>query len=239
MAQHRLRGFITFGLIQLALSLFAPTLYAQTGPTVSGVSPNYGLPGTAITITGTNFGATQGTSTVYLQSTATHANTTLTPTSWNNTQIGSAIPSGMANGTYWVNVTVGGVASSGVVVYTVGNPPLISGVSPNYGPPGTAVTINGTNFGATQGSSTVYITNISTRAVTQLTPTSWSNAQVATSIPSGTANGAYWVNMTVGGLVGINVITYTVGNPPLINKLSPAYGPVGTVVTISGTNFGA
>ena len=58
-----------------------------------------------VTITGANFGATQGTSTVKFNGTAA------TPTSWSATSIVAPVPTGATTGN--VVVTVGGVASNG------------------------------------------------------------------------------------------------------------------------------
>ena len=59
---------------------------------------------------------------------------------------------GATSGT--VVVTVGGLASNGVS-FTVTVSASITSLSPTSGPVGTAVTITGTNFGATQGTSTI------------------------------------------------------------------------------------
>jgi hypothetical protein len=59
-----------------------------------------------VTISGANFGATQGSSTV------TFNGTTATPTSWSATSIVAPVPAGATTGN--VVVTVGGVASNGV-----------------------------------------------------------------------------------------------------------------------------
>jgi len=64
------------------------------------------LVGASVTITGANFGATQGTSTVKFNG------TTATPTSWSATSIVAPVPAGATTGN--VVVTVGGVASNGV-----------------------------------------------------------------------------------------------------------------------------
>src|SRR5579864_3246893 len=120
----------------------------STAPSISGVSPTSGAVGTAVTISGANFGATQGTSTVKFNGTAA------TPTSWSATSIVAALPSGAT--TENVVVTVGGVASNGVsFTVTTAAAPSISGVSPTSGAVGTSVTISGANFGSTQGTSTV------------------------------------------------------------------------------------
>jgi hypothetical protein len=93
---------------------------------------------------------------------------------------------------------------------------------------GTQVTITGTNFGS---SGTVTFNN--TTAAT----TSWSATSIATSVPSGATTGS--VVVTVGGLTS-NGVNFTVGAPaPNITNLNPNSGPVGTPVTITGTNFGS
>jgi hypothetical protein len=74
--------------------------------TISSLSPTSGAVGTAVTITGTNFGSSQGTSTVTFNGVAA------TATSWSATSIATTVPSGATTGN--VVVTVGGVASNGV-----------------------------------------------------------------------------------------------------------------------------
>jgi RHS repeat-associated protein len=80
-------------------------------PSIKSLSPSLGPVGASVTITGTNFGATQGTSTV------TFNGTTGTPTSWGATSIVVPVPSGATTGN--VVVTVSGVASNGMN-FTVG-----------------------------------------------------------------------------------------------------------------------
>jgi hypothetical protein len=79
---------------------------AQSAPAITSLSPNSGTLGTAVTITGTNFGSSQGSSTV------TFSGTAGTATSWSPTSIVVRVPTGATTGN--VVVTVGGVASSGV-----------------------------------------------------------------------------------------------------------------------------
>jgi hypothetical protein len=78
-----------------------------TSPSIASLSPTFGPVGTPMTITGANFGASQGTSTV------TFNGTLAAPaSSWGPTSIGVVVPSGATPGN--VVVTVGGVASNGV-----------------------------------------------------------------------------------------------------------------------------
>ena len=114
--------------------------------TVMGLSPTSGAVGTTVTISGTNFGSSQGTSTVTFNGTAG------TPTSWSASSIVLPVPSGATTG--GVVVTVGGIAST-ALTFTVGSTPSISSLNPTSGAVTTSVTITGTNFGASQGSSTV------------------------------------------------------------------------------------
>jgi hypothetical protein len=76
-----------------------------TGPQISSLSPTSGSVGTAVTITGTNFGSTQGTSTVTFNGTAAAA------TNWSSTKIVAPVPSGATTGN--VVVTVAGQDSNG------------------------------------------------------------------------------------------------------------------------------
>ena len=126
--------------------------------------------GASVTITGTNFGATQGTSTVKFNGTAA------TPTSWSATSIVVPVPTGATTGNLVVHAS--GVDSNGIS-FTVLPTPSITSLSPTSGAVGTSVTITGTNFGSTQGTSTV------TFSGTTATPTSWSATSIVTPVPAG------------------------------------------------------
>jgi hypothetical protein len=193
----------------------------STGPSITSLSPTSGLVGTAVTITGTNFGSTQGT--------VTFNGTTATPTNWNATSIAVTVPSSATTGN--VVVTVGGIASNGAS-FTVNTPaPNITGINPTSGLVGTAVTITGTNFGSTQGTSTVTFNG------TKGTPANWNATSIAVAVPSGATTGN--VVVTVSGIAS-NGVTFTVSTPaPNITNLNPTSGVVGTAVTITGTNFGS
>ena len=116
-------------------------------PSITSLNPTSGLVGATVTITGANFGATQGTSTVKFNGTAA------TPTSWSATSIVAPVPAGATTGN--VVVTVGGVASNGSSFTVTVPAPSITSLNPTSGLVGASVTITGANFGATQGTSTV------------------------------------------------------------------------------------
>jgi hypothetical protein len=75
-------------------------------PVITSVSPASSAAGAPITITGTNFGATQGSSRLTFNGAAA------TPTGWSATSIVSPVPAGATTGN--VIITVDGVASAGV-----------------------------------------------------------------------------------------------------------------------------
>jgi uncharacterized protein (TIGR03437 family) len=75
-------------------------------PAITNLSPTSGTVGTTVTITGTNFGTTQGTSTVKFNG------VTATVSSWSATSIVVLVPASAITGN--VVVTVGGVSSPGV-----------------------------------------------------------------------------------------------------------------------------
>src|SRR5947207_11974658 len=102
--------------------------------------------GAAVTITGTTFGSTQGSSTVKFNG------TTATVTSWGASSIGVPVPSGATTGN--VVVTVSSQASNGVN-FTVVPAPSITTLSVSTGAEGATVTITGSNFGSSQGTGTV------------------------------------------------------------------------------------
>jgi hypothetical protein len=84
-------------------------------PSITSVSPNAGSAGTSVTITGSNFGPTQGNSSVSFNGTPG------VPTSWSNTQVIVPVPSGATTGN--VVLTVPGGASNGVSFTVTGSAP--------------------------------------------------------------------------------------------------------------------
>jgi hypothetical protein len=195
--------------------------FTVTAPSITSLSPVTGGAGTSVTITGTGFGISQGTSSVQFNGT-----TATTITSWSATSIKASVPTGATTGN--VVVTVGGMASAGTP-FTVTAPSLTS-LSPTSGALGASVTITGTGFGTTQGSSTVQFNGTSATTIT-----SWSATSIKASVPTGATTGN--VVVTVGGMAS-NGKSFTVKPTPSIGSLSPTFGAVGISVTISGANFG-
>ena len=77
-------------------------------------------------------------------------------------------------------VTVGGMASNGVTFTVNANAPSITSLNPTSGTVGTSVTITGTNFGASQGSSTVTFNG----TPAPMPAPAWSATSIVVAVPS-------------------------------------------------------
>ena len=194
---------------------------ATAAPMISSLSPASGTPGTTVTIKGVNFGLVRALSTV------TFNGLTASPSSWGAGSIVVQVPAGATSGP--VVVKVSGVSSNGAQ-FTVGQSLQITGLSPISGAVGTVVTISGTGFGATQGSSTVRF------GFAIATPTSWSNSSISVVLPAGATSGI--VTVTVGG-ASARAGAFSVVPGPSISSLSPASAAVGSSITVAGSNFGS
>jgi RHS repeat-associated protein len=190
-------------------------------PFVASLSPVAGAVGTSVTINGTSFGSTKGTSTVTFNGTAASS-----VTSWSNTKIVAVVPTTITTGP--VVVTVNSVASNSNVVFTAYNP-VINSVTPPAAPVAGQVTLSGYGFGATQGSSTVQINGLAAYAMT------WSNTNILVSVPQHATSGP--VTLTMNGVTS-NGVSLTVLETPTITGVSPSSGPLSSSVTVSGTGFG-
>jgi hypothetical protein len=95
-----------------------PTLPPPPAPGILKLSPLSGFPGTPVTITGVNFGATQGASTV------TFNGVSAAVTNWSAGSITAIVPAGATTGS--VIVTVGAMSSNGVSFTIPTCPPPIS-----------------------------------------------------------------------------------------------------------------
>ena len=207
-------------------------------PTITGISPTYGLPGTSIIISGTGFGSSQGNGYVFVIPGVSDPSLNTWPVaSWSDTQVVVTVPSNMPLGGELINVNVNGTPSVGVYPFDVGIPPLVAGTSPSFGGPGTIVNIHGSNFGQTQGGS--YVNLLSSANLMSWPVISWSDTQIVAQVPSNMPLTGGFINVFANGFFSIGVVPFTVGTPPLLSGVSPTYGSPGTVVDIYGSNFGS
>ncbi|WP_201987385.1 IPT/TIG domain-containing protein [Hymenobacter rubidus] len=105
--------------------------------------------------------------------------------------------------------------------------PTVTGVSPTSGSVGTVVTVTGNNF---TGATSVRFNGI-TASFSGVTATS-----IIATVPGGATTGPISV-VTPGG-TGVSATTFVVNPVPVISSFTPTRGYEGTVVTLTGTNFG-
>ncbi|HEV8429954.1 MAG TPA: IPT/TIG domain-containing protein [Pyrinomonadaceae bacterium] len=173
-------------------------------PTLTSLSPNIGPVGLSVTLTGTNFGSVQGASTITFNGTAAG-----TASSWSPTSISAFVPTGATTGS--VVLTVGGQVSNSLSFTLT---PQITTLSPNAGVTNDVVTITGTNFGATQGTSTLKFNGITA------SPTSWNTTTIVAPVPAGVTTGP--VVVTVGGQAS-NGAVFTVPAPATVTDTLTVY----------------
>jgi hypothetical protein len=105
-------------------------------------------------------------------------------------------------------------------------PPFISSFTPTSGPVGTSVTIFGSNF--------FEVTGVRFGGV-PATFTVNSPTQITATVPAGATTGPISV-ITPGG-TATSSRPFVVLETPIVTSFSPTSGPVGTVVTITGSGF--
>ena len=176
-------------------------------PNITNLSPSSGPVGVSVTITGTNFGGTQGSSTVMFNGTAG------TPTSWSATSIVVPVPSGAKTGN--VTVTVAGVTSNGVS-FMVGTIAPLAFVQANYASPQTPQTKVAVTYtqAQTAGDLNVVVvgwndSNAQINSVTDSTGNPYELA-VGPTVQSGTATQAiYYAKNITAAAANSNTVTVT------------------------------
>jgi len=198
---------------------------------VTSMSPTSAPIGSTVTIAGSGFGPSQGSSTVTFNGVAA------TASAWSSTSITVSVPAGATTGP--VVVTIAGQASNGVG-FTVLQPPNIASVSPTVGVAGQSITITGSNFGVAQGNSTVTFNGaIATVA-------GWGTTSIMATVPAAATTGP--VVVTVAGMAS-NASTFVVLKEAIyhlhkeasdINRLLRlrAAAPDAAVTTLQSGNIG-
>jgi|GEM_PF-1084888 len=146
-------GTVTGATVTLGGGTGGSTTYAlvigNSSPIITGIAPNPSAIGSTFTITGSNFGNTQGS--VYIGTTAAGV------VIWTSTSITCEVPS-LTPGTYTVTVTTSGEGTC-TSSLTVSSPeaPTITSITPSMATAGTAttVTITGQTWGSARDSAEV------------------------------------------------------------------------------------
>jgi YD repeat-containing protein len=238
-------------------------------PVISNLSPSSGPAGTSVTIAGSNFGASQGTSSV------SFGQIVGAPAQWSQNSITVPVPPNAATGP--VTIVVAGQTSN-AVTFTVGTGSGAGSVNGTITQTDGVTPISGASVTLLNGTTTVASLTTSSSgsySINNLAAGGYSLQASAFGFGAGSQSGvsvaagaATVVNLSLGAqtvitysydaagrLVGVaspaqGAAAYTydpVGNILSINRIgagqvsilsfTPASGPVGTIVTISGTSF--
>jgi RHS repeat-associated protein len=197
------------------------TISLGTMPTIASVSPSSGGHGASVTVVGSNFGSSQGTSAITFNGTPATS-----ISSWTSSQIIATVPQNATTGP--VVVSVSSIGSNTNFSYTVYNPVLTS-ISPPVGQGGATITLSGSGLGPYQGTSKVFFNGVDAGG-----SGSWSDTSITIGVPLDAVSGP--VTVIEGGVTS-NSVSFSVENLS-VTGISPATGPLGSTVTITGTGFG-
>jgi hypothetical protein len=160
------RVYVTVGANQSNTRPFTKLPDEIVGDTmIEGVEPATGPVGTLITVTGNGFGFSQGNSTITVNGLP------LDVIDWSNTEIMANIPAGASSGA--IRVVVNGSPFDSQP-FTVGNTPLITGVSPGSIKVGSPLTVHGTHFGVDPGTGSLKVGS----TIVAVDATNWSDSQI-------------------------------------------------------------
>ena len=193
-------------------------------PTITSLSPENGPAGTALTITGDNFGYSRGISV------ASIGGIPLQIVAWSNDQIVAVIPENST--TNLVRVLVGGVVAESPHVFIVEMVPFLTSLQPNVLQVGAQLRISGRNFGQDKGSIRLTPTGGSTagQGVTTISSSdidSWSDTEVVvSSLPELNSDADIPVEVTL--LSGASPPLES-GNSIIVN----VYSPVEATLTVN------
>ncbi len=201
-----------------------PNFIVTTSPTlpiITSFTPPAGPVGTVVNIFGVNF---TNVLTVRFNGVAAIF------AAVSSTQITTTVPVGATTGPITIT-TAGGIATAtpNFIVTTSPTLPVITNFTPPSGPVGTVVNIFGANF--------ANVTNVRFNGI-NATFTVVSTTQITATVPAGATTGPITVTTTGGTATATpDFIVTTTATPPTLTSFSPTSGPVGTSVTITGTNF--
>ncbi|GAA4352157.1 hypothetical protein GCM10023185_11550 [Hymenobacter saemangeumensis] len=205
------------------LSVTTPGGTASTSftvlPYISSFSPGSGVVGTSVVITGTSF-----TGALNVKFNGVYATFTVNSA----TQITATVPSSATTGVITVR-TPAGTATS-LTNFNVTPSLAITSFTPNSGPvTTTAVTIRGVGF---TGATAVRFNGVAAMPFTVASDTElWAN------VPATASTGRISVTTPLGNAQSSSDFVVTVPGAPTITSFTPAYGAVGSSVSITGTNF--
>lgn len=148
------------------------TTSTTQAPHIDTLNPNHGGVGDTVDISGSGLGVPRDSS--YVTFNGVHVTEYSV---WLDGHLSCKVPAGASTGP--VVVHNAGGASNGLTFTMPNQPPRVTGMTPATGPPGTEVTITGSNFGSARGASYIQIGN----TVRATEYASWGGTRVKFLIP--------------------------------------------------------
>lgn len=227
-----------------------PLAFNIVNPSITSVSPTFGVLGTSptLTLTGSFPNPTTGAATLSVGFSKPGATgpTAITPTSATATTVTFTVPTGQMDTLGAASILVGYLAgrtpiNSNSVSFSIVSPPTITSLNPNgavAGGPTMSVTLNGTNLNI-GGAPTVQWINGNT--IVNLTVTSSSATAVAVTVPNTliTAAGTATIGLNTGGIAS-NGAAFTIYPPPVLQSFFSDFvfaGSGQTTLYLYGSGF--
>ncbi|MFC6998882.1 IPT/TIG domain-containing protein [Rufibacter roseus] len=192
-------------------------------PTISSLSVLEAKPGSMVTITGTHFSSVAQEDTVYFNGVQARV------TEATKTQLMVEVPATATKGKILIKSLGGQVEAA--QEFMVWHRPVITNFNPDKGKTDVTVTLQGSNFAeatnrntVTFGTSAAQVIAATANSLTVKVPANAQSGKIQVQTPGGTAQTA---------------IDFTFIPAPVITSFSPNSGSAGTLVTITGQNFGA
>eukprot|EP00004_Rigifila_ramosa_P028878 TRINITY_DN9_c0_g1_i4.p1 TRINITY_DN9_c0_g1~~TRINITY_DN9_c0_g1_i4.p1 ORF type:complete len:3547 (-),score=946.75 TRINITY_DN9_c0_g1_i4:148-9951(-) len=228
-------GAATVSVVRLGVaSTSVGTFVYVAQPTVAAVSPAGGQDGVVLTVQGTGFGTVVGDVVLTVGGAVAVVNTL------SDTTALVVVPSSLTPGLHEVLVSRFGISSLNSVVriyYQYIPTPAVTSVALAGGEGGDLITVTGTDFGSSETTTVVTVGGVA--AQVQPGTLSAVGTSVVVAVPLGLAAGPQAVVVTRFGVASNSDVAFEVLDAPVISSVAPVAGLSGSLITLSGSGFGA